>query len=246
MHLSHRNFLFLLGGLYGALWLALAIDPVFRADWALENVLVVLFVLGFAASYRWFMFSRVSLTLIFLFLCLHSIGSHYTYALVPYDDWFRSIAGTTFNEVMGWQRNHFDRLAHFAYGLLLAYPIREIFLRVANVKGFWGYFLPLDVTISTSALYELIEWGAAEIFGGELGMQYLGTQGDIWDAHRDMALATFGAFLAMSVTAFANMKLQRDFASEWAESLRIKQHRALGESALVRMWRQRKIKRRKS
>ncbi len=87
-------------------------------------------------------------------------------------------------------RNHFDRLVHFGYGLLLAYPIREMFLRIGNVRGFWGYFLPLDLTMSTSMLYELIEWGAAEFFGGELGAAYLGTQGDVWDAHKDMALAS--------------------------------------------------------
>jgi len=240
MRLSHHRFLVLLGVLYGIWWSALAIDPVSRADWALENVLVLLFVLGLFASYRWFMFSRTSMALIFLFLCLHSIGSHYTYSMVPYDEWFQVLTGTTFNDLMGWHRNHFDRLAHLAYGLLLAYPIREVFLRIADVKGFWGYFLPLDVTISTSAIYELIEWAAAEIFGGELGMQYLGTQGDVWDAHRDMALASFGAFVAMSVTAFINMKLQRDFASEWAESLRIKRREPLGESSLMRMLRQRK------
>ena len=94
-------------------------------------------------------------------------------------------------------RNHFDRLVHFLYGLLLAYPIREMFLRIGNVRGFWGYFLPLDLTMSTSMLYELIEWAAAELIGGDLGAAYLGTQGDVWDAHKDMALASMGALIAM-------------------------------------------------
>ena len=118
---------------------------------------------------------------------------------------------------------------------MLVYPIREIFIRVANVKGFWGYFLPLDLTMSTSMLYELIEWGAATYFGGDLGVAYLGTQGDVWDAHKDMALASLGAFGAMGITAAINMALQRDFAEDWNESLRIKQEQPLGEDEIMRM-----------
>jgi len=192
-------------------------------------------VLGMAASWRWFPFSRVSYTLIFLFLCLHEVGSHYTYAEVPYEEWTQALFGRSLNEVMGWERNHFDRLVHFSYGLLLAYPIREVFLRVANVRGFWGYFLPLDVAMSTSMAYELVEWGAAALLGGELGMAYLGTQGDIWDAHKDMALASLGALIAMGMTVTINLTLQRDFAREWAESLRVKQAEPLGETAISRM-----------
>jgi len=122
---------------------------------------------------------------------------------------------------------------HFSYGLLLAYPIREMFLRIGNVRGFWGYFLPLDLTMSTSMLYELIEWGAAEYFGGDLGQAYLGTQGDVWDAHKDMALASLGALIAMFITALVNWRMQRDFAAEWAESIRVKRRKPLGEEAIV-------------
>jgi putative membrane protein len=178
-------------------------------------------------------FSRISYTLIFLFLTFHTIGSHYTYAETPYDAWFHSLTGRTFNSLVGWERNNYDRVVHFLYGFLLAYPIREIFLRVANVRGFWGYFLPLDLTLSSSALYELIEWGAAVVLGGDLGAAYLGTQGDIWDAHKDMALASLGALIAMSVTAWINSRHNRDFAREWIESLRVKNHEPLGEDALL-------------
>jgi putative membrane protein len=114
---------------------------------------------------------------------------------------------------------------HFCYGLLLAYPIREIFLSLANARGFWGYFLPLDLTLSSSALYELIEWAAASVFGGDVGQAYLGTQGDVWDAHKDMALATLGAMVALVVTLAVNVHYQRDFAREWAASLRVDKRR---------------------
>ena len=226
------------GGLivvYTLIWLWLGISPLHRKDWILENVLVLAFGVGLWASRRVFVFSRVSYTLIFVFLCLHSIGSHYTYAMVPYDQWWEALTSHTFNSLFGWERNHFDRLVHFSYGLLLAYPLREIFLRVAEARGFWGYFLPLEFTLATSAIYELIEWGAAEFFGGELGAAYLGTQGDIWDAHKDMALAGTGALLAMLITAAINRYLQRDFAREWSNSLKVKDARPYGENEIKRM-----------
>lgn len=238
--MSHGRYLSILVVLYAIAWTVLAIEPIDRHDWMLENALVLLALIALGSSYRVLPLSRISYTLIFLFLCLHAVGSHYTYSLVPYDDWFRALTGVSFDESMGWERNHFDRLVHFSYGLLLAYPIREMFLRVADVKGFWGYFLPLDVTMSTSMFYELIEWGAAEFFGGDLGIAFLGSQGDVWDAQKDMALATSGAIIAMGVTALLNLYVQRDFAREWAESLRVKHGDPLGEDEFQRLLEQRR------
>lgn len=238
--MTHHRYLLLLAVLFGLLWTALAIAPWHRADWALENALVVVFVVVVALTYKRLTLSRVSYTLIFLFLCLHEIGSHYTYSEVPYDQWFKALTGTTFNSLVGWERNNFDRVIHFAYGLLLAYPVREVFWRVASARGFWSYFLPLDLTMSTSMIYELVEWAAAEFFGGDLGQAYLGTQGDVWDAHKDMALASAGALVAMLITYAINRALQRDFAQEWAESLRVKHAQPLGEDEIARMLNERK------
>jgi len=235
MSVRHRSYLLILAGLFSVEWMVLAIRPVNRWDWVLENTLLVVSVIVLAASYRRLTLSRLSYTLIFIFLCLHEVGAHYTYAEVPYDDWFKVVTGSTLNDLVGWERNHFDRLVHFLYGLLLAYPIREVFLRVANVRGFWGYFLPLDLTMSTSMIFELFEWGAAELVGGDLGMEYLGTQGDVWDAHKDMALASLGALVAMTTTVLINVYLQRDFAREWAESLSVKRTEPLGEDTIQRL-----------
>ncbi|HEU4627104.1 MAG TPA: DUF2238 domain-containing protein [Steroidobacteraceae bacterium] len=217
------------------LWAALAIAPYDRSDWLLENVLLFVGAAVLVATRRLLPLSGVSYTMILVFLCLHIIGAHYTYAQVPYDSAFRSLTGHSFNDLVGWKRNNYDRVVHFSYGLLLVYPIRELFLRVANVRGFWGYFLPLDLTMSTSMLYELIEWLSALWFGGNLGTAFLGSQGDEWDAQKDMALASLGALITMVVTALINVKYQRDFAREWVESLRIKSNRPLGEEALARM-----------
>ncbi len=180
----------------------------------------------------------MSYTLIFVFLCLHTIGSHYTYAEVPYSEWSEAIFGISINEFFGWERNHYDRLIHFFYGLLIAYPIREIYLRIADVRGFWGYALPVSFAMASSMAYELLEWAAAIVFGGDLGVAYLGTQGDPWDAQKDMSLAASGALIAMSITAALNYRYQRDFAREWSESLQVKHPAPLGE---VRFQRLRKL-----
>jgi putative membrane protein len=235
MNIPHRTYFLGLLVLFVVPWILLAIDPLDRKDWALENFLSVLFVALLVFSSRRFPLSRVSYTLIFLFLLLHSLGAHYTYAEVPYDRWSQYWLGFSIDEALGFERNHFDRLVHFLYGLLLAYPIREVFIRIANVKGFWGYFLPLDLAMSTSMLFELFEWAAAEVFGGDLGIAYLGTQGDVWDAHKDMLLASIGALLAMGLTALLNNRWQRDFADEWNQSLRVKDPRPLGEDEIIRM-----------
>jgi putative membrane protein len=230
-----ERFVLLLTVLLGVLWLWLAIAPVDRQTWMLENALLVVFVATLAATYHRFALSRLSYLLIFLFLVLHTVGAHYTYSLVPYDDWSNVLTGSTLNEVFGWERNHYDRLVHFCFGLLLGYPSREIFVRIAAVRGFWGYLLPVLLMMSFSVLYELIEWAAAMVFGGDLGAHYLGTQGDVWDGQRDMALATLGALAAMLITAAVNMALQRDFVLEWHESLRVKRQAPLGEVAIAEM-----------
>lgn len=237
MRLSHSRYQAILALAFLVVWGLLAIAPLDRADWLLENALLIVFAVVLVVSYRALPLSGISYTLIFLFLCLHSVGAHYTYAQVPYDTWVQGVTGTSLNEFMRWDRNHFDRMVHFSYGLLLSYPVREVFLRVAAVRGFWGYFLPLDVTISTSALFELFEWGAAEVFGGDLGIAYLGTQGDVWDAQKDMALASLGATIGMGVTVLINMYLRRDFAREFSESLRVKRREPLGENEIMRLWR---------
>ena len=233
--IAHRRFCLILTLLFAAVWILLAIEPHDRSDWALENVLVVAAAFALFLSYKHLLLSRVSYAMIFIFLCLHALGSHWTYSLVPYDQAFELISGQSFNELVGWQRNQYDRIVHFAYGLLLAYPIRELFLRVAQVKGFWGYFLPVVLTMASSMIYELVEWAAAEVFASELGIAFVGAQGDIWDAQKDMWLATLGALISMAVTAVINVRLQKDFAREWTESLRIKQTEPLGEDAIGRM-----------
>ncbi len=212
-------------------WMIWAAGPSHFSDWVLENLLTVAFIGLLVFTRNRFRLSKVSYTVLFVFLCLHTIGAHYTYAEVPYEKWTRAI-GFSFADMFGFQRNHFDRLVHFSFGLLFAYPMRELFMRVAQSKGAWSYYLPIELVMSLSMLYELIEWGVTLIVGGDLGMAYLGTQGDVWDAHKDMALATMGACLGMLIVAAINWRYQRDFAAEWRDSMRVKRATPLGEEKL--------------
>lgn len=199
----HRRYLLTLVGVFLLIWGALAINPLNRHDWLLENLLVLGLAAALLLGHKHYVPSRSAGTLIFLYLCIHQLGAHYTYANVPYDDWWQALTGESLNEQMEWDRNQFDRLAHFSYGLLLAFPIREVLIRLGLRPGIWSLVLPVDIVLSTSAVYELIEWLGAEMLDGGLGRTFLATQNDRWDPQKDMALATVGAIIAMLVTAFA-------------------------------------------
>jgi putative membrane protein len=243
---SHDRFALALLLIFLVLFVALGLAPWYRSDWILENVIVFVGVPVLVLSYRNLPLSKISYSCVFVFLCLHEVGAHYTYAEVPYDVFFERIFGRGLNEILGWQRNHFDRVVHFLWGLLLTYPIREVVIRVSQARGFWGYLLPFLVVVSTSTLFELFEWVAALVFGGDLGVAYLGTQGDVWDAQKDMSLALVGSLIATAVTASINALIDRDFAREWSESLRVKRRQPLGEIEIARLLSERQRKERET
>lgn len=195
-----------------AAWLLIValsgIQPTDRSVWVLENILAAFFVGYLALTARSFPLSSLSYVLIFIFLFLHQLGAHYTYEDVPYDAVWQALTGDTLTYQLGWKRNYYDRFVHLCYGLLLAYPLREVMLRLAGVGGFWGYFLPLNLVMSTSLFYELIEWGAASYFGESMAV-VLGAQGDRWDAHQDMLIAATGALAAMMISAIADASTRR-------------------------------------
>jgi putative membrane protein len=201
---AHRD---LLAILFAVIWALLAMAPLDRHDWALENLLVLAAAIAFLWLRKSLALSKTSSTLIFVFLSVHEIGAHYTYSEVPYDRWAEALFGVTINEIFGFTRNHFDRLEHFFYGALLAYPMREAYIRAQMLKGRLTYSIPITITLAFSAMYEIFEWWAAEIAGGDLGVAYLGSQGDVWDAQKDMGLAGVGSILAMAITFIAHRRL---------------------------------------
>lgn len=177
---------------YGVFWIWLAIEPLNRRDWLLENLLAFAAVALLVLTHRRFRFSPLSYCLIALFMMLHAIGAHYTYAEVPFGFWLKDLFVLS--------RNPFDRIVHFAYGALLVYPVRELLARLAGVRGFWSYYLSVSAILAQSGLFEVVEGVVAVLVSPELGSTYLGTQGDEWDAQKDMASAFAGALLAMALT----------------------------------------------
>jgi putative membrane protein len=175
----------------GLLWLVTAIEPFNRRDWLLENLLVFVYGALLVATWRRFAFSNLSYGLFGVFLSLHLVGAHYTYSEVPLGFWVQ--------DALGLSRNHYDRLVHFAFGLLLAWPLRELLLRAAGVREAWSWLLTLVTVLGFSGFYEALEGIVAMVVSPELGMAYLGTQGDEWDAQKDTALAFSGALLAMLI-----------------------------------------------
>jgi putative membrane protein len=177
-----------------AIFAALGVAPRYRQDWLLENLLVLIALPGLVLTYRRLRFSNFAYTCLFVFFVLHEVGAHYTYSEVPWRDWLTAVTGT---EAAAAGRNHYDRFVHFAYGLLLMPAVRELVEARMSPRGLWRWLMPLFFVMSHSVIYEMIEWIAAVLFGGDLGVAYLGTQGDESDAQKDMALATAGAVTAL-------------------------------------------------
>ena len=188
------------------LWSLLALSPHSRETWLHENLLVFAGVPFVVWLHGRLGFTHLSVTLLTLFFSLHLVGAHYTYSDVP-----------LFERADG--RNHYDRVVHFSFGLLLAQPARELFRRAAHARGFWSYFFPLSLVMAFSMLYELIEWGFVLVAAPEEGMTFLGTQGDEWDAQKDMGLASLGALLAMGAALLVDARRQPGFADEFRVSL---------------------------
>lgn len=163
------------------------------SNWLLENTLVFLFLGFLLLTYRKYQFSDVSYLLICIYLCLHVYGSKYTYAENPLGYWLQ--------DQLGWARNHYDRMVHFSFGFLLAYPMREMFLKWLRYPRWVSWLLPIEITLSVSGFYELIEWGVADVFFPSQGDAYLGTQGDVWDAQKDIFLAFTGAIIATTIVS---------------------------------------------
>lgn len=174
-------------------WINSYVGNTDTANWILENALVFIF-LGFLIfTYKKFAFSDLSYLLICIYLCLHVYGSKYTYAENPFGYWLK--------DEFDLSRNHYDRIVHFSFGFLLAYPMREMFLKWLKFPSWVAWTLPIEITLSISGFYELIEWAVADVFFKAQGDAYLGTQGDIWDAQKDIFLAFLGSIIATTIVS---------------------------------------------
>jgi putative membrane protein len=187
---------------YAAVFVWSAIAPKYPRDWWLEMLLAFVFIVTLIATHRRFVFSNFSYALIALFLSLHTYGAHYTYAESAFGDWLK--------EVLALSRNHYDRIVHFCFGALMAYPAREIGRRVLHLRGGWSFAMPWLAMLALSGGYEIVEGWTARIVSPELGTAYLGTQGDEWDAQKDMSLANTGSLISLAIAALYQRKTGRE------------------------------------
>ncbi len=185
--LTNRTFN-LLTSVYCILFIALAVNPVDRPTWFAENLTVWILVGGLLAlRMQKVFFSATAYVLMFVLIYLHTIGGHYTFALVPFS-WV--------SDAFGFERNHYDRVAHFSVGFYAFAMAEWLHLRKMVANRFLLFTYPVFVIASIAAFYEIIEWIYAATANPEAGIAYLGSQGDIWDAQKDMLADTLGAVAA--------------------------------------------------
>ena len=183
-------------------WIVLAIDPLFRHVWILENIVIFLFAPIVVWSYFKFRLSNFSYILIFLLSILHVLGSHYTYGATPWGDWL--------SQFFGWERNHYDRIVHFLYGMFMAGIFVDLFKKYLPKNRFMGLLFVFCLVFSIGSLYEVSEFIAGVIVEPEPGLAFLGFQGDIWDTQKDMLLQAIGAILGLFlISTFLPKRNQR-------------------------------------
>lgn len=177
-------------GVFFAVFVLLGIDPADRMIWFAESALVVVAIPIFVLTYRNLRFSNLSYTALFVFLLLHTIGSHYTYSAVPLP------------EFLDLGRNPYDRIVHFMYGFLMAPLAVELLAAKSPPRGVWIYLMPVFFLTSHAAIFEVLEWIFVAMLGPEHAEAYLCMQGDVWDAQKDMVMAMWGAAIGVAAMLY--------------------------------------------
>ncbi len=178
--------------IFGIFWIVLAINPLYRDIWVAENLILVICIAYVVSTYKFTPLSNASYWLIFIFCILQTIGAHYTYAEVPIGFWAA--------DLLEIERNHYDRLVHFAFGFLLVLPFKEVITRTIKFSSYRSMvFLLVLLFLGIGSFYEIIEWLYAIFYEQQQSPQtvdsFLGSQGDIWDAQKDTFLTGLGAWL---------------------------------------------------
>jgi len=181
-------------------------------DQALQHVLTVAGIVGLVAADRRWGISGLSYCLILAFMTLHVVGARYLYSFVPYDAWFETLLGLNLSRQLGWERNHFDRFVHFAYGVLIGAVAYWFSRRRLELSILWSAAFAVQFILASGALYELLEWGIAVVLAPESAERYNGQQGDVWDPQKDMLLAALGAVMSIPVVAISDGR-KRDSAA---------------------------------
>jgi putative membrane protein len=185
-----------------SLWAISCIDLPYPEYFAMQHVPTLFAVAGLMVAERRRWIDRLGFSLVVSFLILHLIGARYLYSNVPYDDWSQLALGFGINERLGFERNHYDRLVHFCFGLLFVYPLWQLFYRQARLTRLWCGGLSVCVVLAASAVYEIAELATAMAFAPDWAEAYNGQQGDVWDPQWDIALAWIGSVVAVGIIGF--------------------------------------------
>lgn len=184
-----NSFLHLLIITFSILWFVMYCNCINVQDWFIENILIFMYSIYAIFTYNKSTYNNTSYFCIFLFLLLHSYGAMYAYTQNPVGEYFQNSYHL--------KRNPYDRIVHFSFGFLVAYPLYYIFKNKLAVHTKWQYILPVNIITTLACVFELIEWTVAALTTKETGETYVATQGDVWDAHKDIALAIVGATITM-------------------------------------------------
>ncbi len=195
---TFQRVLLLVFTVYFVLWLH---DPPYELHAIIHVVPTWLAIAILLASTKFCPLSNASFACLILFLILHVLGTRYVYSFVPYEQWVSQLLGGDVTNNLQPSRNHYDRFVHFSFGLLVAPVAREVHVRMVQVKPAWSYFTAVEFILASSMLFELAEWLGAVTLAPDFTDSYLGQQGDVWDAHKDMGLAAVGAVLSMLALA---------------------------------------------
>lgn len=193
MPFKNNYWLWTFMSVFAGVWISTLVGTTDLNNWMLENTLTVICIILLTYTFKKYQFSDLSYLLICVYLCLHVYGAKYTYAENPLGYWLKDYFHSS--------RNFYDRIVHFSFGFLLAYPMRELFLKWLKYPKMVSWILPIEITLSISGFYELIEWSVADVFFPAQGDAYLGTQGDIWDAQKDIFMALLGAIIATTIVS---------------------------------------------
>jgi len=188
-------------GLLLALLLVAQIEQPYPEVALLQHLPTMLLLIASPALLRRWPLSTPAVACVVAFLALHTLGGRYAYSNVPYDDWARALTGTTLSESLGWTRNHYDRLVHFAFGALSIVPVAEVARRWGGLGRRGALVVAIGCVLALSSLYEIFEWLLTVVAAGETADRYNGQQGDMWDAQKDMALALLGALAVAAAVA---------------------------------------------
>ena len=191
--------------------LLLSIYPADQTDWLLELLPLFVAVPALFIAGHYLKASNTAYTLIALYLLLPMVAAHYGVAGVP--------LGFTLGKWLHTTRNMFDRLEHFAFGFLCTYFVREMFVRVTTVKGFWSYVFPINITLAFSAVYEIFEWLCAVTVNPASATRFIGAGGDFYDTPKDMGMALVGVLLTMLILFIVNHRRRRTGSGDLHEKV---------------------------